>query len=480
MKRKFIINLALLIFLNLLVKPFWVFGIDRKVQNLVGAEEYGFYFSLFSFSMLLNILLDAGITNFNNRKVARNKRLLPVYFSRIIPLKFFLALIYAIVTIIAGIFIGYSKEQFSLLYLLICNQFLLSFILYLRSNISGLHLFRTDSFISVLDRSLMIIFCSFLIWGNFIDKPFRIEWFVYVQTVSYFLTAFLTFFIVLAKSGWIKLRLNREQTYILLKKTFPYALLVLMMSFFSRVDFVMMERLLPDGKEQAGIYAQSFRILDAASMLAFLFAGLLLPIFSRMISKKEPVGELVRLSFTLLIVPAIGFSIILTVYSGFIITSLYNEHILYSSEIFSILIFNFIFISMTYIFGSLLTANGNIRELNRLAFITLLINTGLNIILIPRYKALGSAISSVSAQVFFSIAQLLISKRIFRWRQDHKLILRLIAFTILILATVLLTYHNISDKLAGLVVVSVFVFLYAIVLRIFSIYDFFWIIKTKA
>jgi len=46
MKRKFITNLALVIFLNLLVKPFWIFGIDRTVQNVVGAESYGLYFSL--------------------------------------------------------------------------------------------------------------------------------------------------------------------------------------------------------------------------------------------------------------------------------------------------------------------------------------------------------------------------------------------------------------------------------------------------
>ena len=88
MKRKFVTNLALVLFLNLLVKPFWIFGIDRTVQNVVGADGYGFYFSLFSFSLLLNILLDLGITNFNNRSIARDPDKLPGYFSRIVGLKF--------------------------------------------------------------------------------------------------------------------------------------------------------------------------------------------------------------------------------------------------------------------------------------------------------------------------------------------------------------------------------------------------------
>ncbi|MFI5220594.1 MAG: polysaccharide biosynthesis protein, partial [Bacteroidia bacterium] len=62
MQKKFITNLGFLLFLNLLIKPFWILGIDRSVQNTVGAEIYGQYYALFNFSFLLNILLDIGIT----------------------------------------------------------------------------------------------------------------------------------------------------------------------------------------------------------------------------------------------------------------------------------------------------------------------------------------------------------------------------------------------------------------------------------
>ncbi len=73
MKKHFITNLALLILLNLLIKPFWFFGIEVGVQNRVGEEMYGFYFSLFNFAFILNILLDLGINNFNNNWKIRRK-----------------------------------------------------------------------------------------------------------------------------------------------------------------------------------------------------------------------------------------------------------------------------------------------------------------------------------------------------------------------------------------------------------------------
>jgi len=87
MQGKFVKNLTLLLVLNLLVKPFWILGIDRSVQNTVGAEEYGFYFAVFNFSFLFNILLDFGITNFNNRNIAQNNQLLTKHLSNLLVVK---------------------------------------------------------------------------------------------------------------------------------------------------------------------------------------------------------------------------------------------------------------------------------------------------------------------------------------------------------------------------------------------------------
>ena len=71
MQRKFLTNLLILLFMNLLIKPFWILGIDRSVQNAVGAEQYGFYFAIFNFTFLFNIMLDLGITNFKTATLHR-------------------------------------------------------------------------------------------------------------------------------------------------------------------------------------------------------------------------------------------------------------------------------------------------------------------------------------------------------------------------------------------------------------------------
>ena len=474
MKRKFITNLALVIFLNLLVKPFWIFGIDRTVQNVVGAEQYGFYFALFNFSLILNMLLDLGITNFNNRDIAQNSQLLNKYFSNIILLRLVLGVFYFVVTIIVAWLWNYDANQIKFLMFLVFNQFLSSFILYLRSNIAGLHLFKTDSIISVLDRTIMIIICGVLLWGNVTDTAFQIKWFVFAQTVAYSITAFIAFLLVLFKSGKIKIKFDVQFSFAILKKSYPYAILVLLMASYNRFDAILLERLLTDGSRQAGIYAQAFRILDAASMFALLFAGLLLPIFSKMIKQRQAVGQLTQLSFVLIAVPAIVIAVTSAFYSTEIMDLLYHQHVSTSASIFAILMFGFVPISTTYIFGTLLTANGSLKQLNIMAFFGMVTNIGMNIILIPKYQALGSAVASLTTQLLTALIQVIIAYKIFKLKINYRFLILLLIFAggVVIMGVISkdLPYNWMISS--GIMIVFSMILAFSIgLIRIKSIYD---------
>jgi O-antigen/teichoic acid export membrane protein len=436
-KRKFATNLILLLSLNLLVKPFWIFGIDRTVQNLVGAGEYGLFYSLFNFSLLLNIVLDFGLTNFNNREISRHSQLISKYFSNIVVIKVVLAIIYGILCLGVGVIMGYSGRQFYLLSLLIFNQFISSFILYLRSNLSGLQFFKTDSFISVLDRFLMILICSFLLWGNISNFQFSIDWFVYAQTASYIITLCITFLIVLPKTNFFKFRFDKVFLISILRQSYPFALLVLLMNLYSRIDSVMLERILPKGNVESGIYAQAFRIVDAVNMIPFLFAGLLLPIFSKMIKNAEPTQPLVGFSFSLLFIPAFAFTVSCVFFRSELMLLLYHQHAAESSSVLGILMISFLLISINYIFGTLLTANGSIWQLNKIAVIGVAISFILNITLIPHYKSFGAAIANLNTQLIVLVLQVFFAFKIFNFTLNIK---QLGVYFIFIPASIILVF----------------------------------------
>lgn len=432
MQKKFLTNLALILFLNLLIKPIYILGIDRAVQIEVGAANYGIYFAIFNFCFILTIILDFGITNFNNKNIAQNNHLLTKHFSGLFTLKILLAIIYIIVIVVAGFLIGYDTRLMKLLLIIGFNMFLLFFINYMRSNLAGLHLFKTDSIVSILDRVILIIVCIIMLKKGIFKDPDGIMYFVYAQTFSYLVSAITAFIIILKKTHTFKITWNWPFSLMILKKSLPFAILTLLMSFYNRIDTVMIERMLPKGigDVQSGIYAQAFRLLDAANMIAFLTAGMLLPIFSRMLKYKESVESLVKLISRLLLAPAIVVGVACVFYSLELMQLLYPAHVLESAKIFGLLMLSFVAVSTTYIFGTLLTANGNMKQLNIMAGFGMIINISLNLMFINYYQAYGSAISSLITQFLTAAIQVAIAQRIFKFKVNYNLIFTFILFTL--------------------------------------------------
>ncbi|MES2591482.1 MAG: oligosaccharide flippase family protein [Bacteroidota bacterium] len=432
MQKKFVTNLAFLLILNLFIKSIYILGFETQVQNEVGPASYGIYFAIFNFSFLLTIILDFGITNFNNKNIAQNNHLLTKHFSGLFTLKLLLAIIYIAVVIVSGFIIGYDTRLMKLLLIQGFNMFLLFFINYMRSNLAGLHLFKTDAIVSILDRCILIVLCIIMLSNGMLKGPDGIMYFVYAQTFGYLVSAITAFVIILNKTHSFKLKWNWAFSVMILKKSLPYAILTLLMSFYNRIDTVMIERILPAGvgDVQSGIYAQAFRLLDAANMIAFLTAGMLLPIFSRMLKHKESVEPLVKLISTLLLTPAIVVGVGCVFYSKELMGLLYNVHVEESAKIFSLLMLSFVAVSTTYIFGTLLTANGNMKQLNIMAAFGMVLNITLNLVLIRQLESFGSAISSMITQFLTASIQVIIAQRIFKFRINYRLINTLIMFTI--------------------------------------------------
>ena len=435
MKQKdFVFNLCLLIFLNLLVKPFWMLGVDVGVQNSVGAENYGLYFSIFNFTLLFYMVLDMGTANFNNRNIAQNTQLLDKHLSSYIILRLLLGVLYFVVIFAVALIIGYRDVQLRLLFWIGLNQFLSAFLLYVRSNISALLMFKTDSVISVTDRLLMILFCGLLLWGHVTEKPFRIEWFVWCQTAAYLITIAIALTIVLRKAHLRKLHWDVPFFIVIIKKSLPYALVSLLMACYYRLDSVMLERMLPQntGAVQAGIYASAFRLLDALVMVAYLFSVILLPLFSKMLKNKENIVPVIRTSFALLFLFSVTAVVLLYVYREPLIQLFYPDIVESSVAVFRLIIFGLIPISMTYLFGTLLTANGSMKQLNIIAAVGIVINVTVNLLLIPRMQACGSAVASFCTQLAVAVMQFIIALRIVKFPLSSLPWLRCLLYTALL------------------------------------------------
>lgn len=419
MNREFLLNLFFLIAINLIIKPFYVFGIDLKVQNLV--SNYGLYFALLNFSYIFQIFSDLGIQQYNNRNIAQHHYLFDKYFSHLLVLKGGLAMLFFILSFSVALLLGYQWNELYLLLFLLLNQIFITLTFFFRSNISGLQYFRLDSILSVLDKLLLIVICIPLLWGTWASS-FEIEWFVYAQSISFGLTTLIAY---LLTRRYLKSRLvflwNSSLLKAILKQSIPYSLVVLLMTLYTRIDAVMIERLLHDpisqkGISESNIYAAAYRLLDAINMICFLFAGLLLPMFSKMLKKKEQIVPLWKLSSSLMLVITVSFSIAVCFNALEIMSLLYIDYNPSMVSVLILLMIGFNSIGVIHITGTLLTANGNLLQMNIVFLIGILLNISSNYFLILEYGAWGAAISTILTQSFVAIVELEIARRIFKPR----------------------------------------------------------------
>lgn len=428
MKKRFIENLSLFLALNLLIKPIYFFGIDRVVQNTVGTETYGSYFPLLNLVLIFQIFLDLGIESYTRKEIAHNPGLTKRLFSSFFLIKVVLIIAFVAIFSIVGLILPHTGAEFKILFLLLINQSMASFILYLRANIGGMQLFKTESLISVIDRFFMIIFVGLLLILPVTRSSFKIEWFVIAQTVSYGIAFAYSMIILIRKIGKLNFKINFIAYLPILRRLGPYALLTLLMAFYYRIDSVFLRYFLPDGREQAGIYAHGFRILDFMSNYALIFALILLPTFAKMLRDKENIASLLRLSVTTLMVPSFAFLISVVFYRNEVFDILYHENTNISADTYLIFVISFAGICISYTYGALLTANGNMKQLNTMAAMAVLISIVLNAILIPRYKVLGAAATNAITQLFTIVFHIVVVKKQFRINTDFKLIIKIVSF----------------------------------------------------
>lgn len=480
MQRFFVKNILFIIAINILVKSIYAVFIDRIVQNSVAGGAYGTYAALFNISIIFSIILDFGTASYNTRSIAQNPDKLTELFPSMLSARLVLMAVYLLIACSYGYLFGYRGWELSLLIGVLLIQSLNALVAFIRSNISALQKFKTDGIISITDKLLMILICGFLLLWKVTSTRFRIEWFVISQIVCYGATA-LAGYLVLKRIANVKLKFSFHPKTIIriATQSLPYALLIFQMSVYNRADMQIIERFCADGKDQASIYAAAFRWLDMGNILGLMFATMLLPLFGRMLSQKNDIQPIVKLCVNLLVPVSCVVAIAGIFFSADIMQLLYHKNPLYNQAgmrrdfevVFACLIASFPAWCLMYVYSTLLTANGSLKTLNIIAFVGVVVNLSLNFYLIPRYKAVGGAVTSFVTQTGLALTFIVFASRVVKLPFNIKWVMAHIGFLVfaLVLACAVITVMGQTPWIIQLITFGAISVMFMFVFRFVSI-----------
>lgn len=400
MKRQFLLNVFLLMLINVLVKPFYVFFVETEVQNELGTAEFGYYFFHMNFVFLFQFLGDLGLQTHNQQYVSKNRTSIHEHFSSVIGLKLTLTIVATIILLISGFVFG--KMDIMLLFLISGNLFLSSWLVLMRSFLSGLGYYTLDSLVSSLDKFLMIVLISGLLWYRH-DGTFTLSDFIFGQMFSLILANMMVMVLLYVKGHTLTFWPQFTGLTPLLARCIPFALVLFLMTTYNKLDGFLLGRLLSDNGLEAGIYAASYRIYDAANMFMYMIPALILPMFSFMISNKEDIRPLYTLVGKWMFVLLSPLLAVVLFFGTDIITFLYTDFIVEKTRVLHLLMAASVLVCYAYIFGAMSMAADRIKSLIPVFILGLGINIVCNLIWIPLYGATGAAMATLVTQfvVFF-------------------------------------------------------------------------------
>ncbi len=430
MKYHFYQNIGLLILINLLIKPLYIFCIEAEVQNQIGDQAYGLYFAIFNFLFIFQWILDPGIQNFNSQLLSKERTLLQETIKHTITAKVITAAVFFIGIGFIGCLI-FGWHLLPIILLMLGNMILLSFAVFLRSHFSIVGSYVTDSILSSVDKLLLVLALGYVLYVS--PTEITVLRFVQIQTIVLIASVLVIGICFLRRFSGVELKFELPQIKSIIQKSFPFALIFILMSLYNRMDGIMLKFLVDDNSLSAGIYAAGFRVYDAMNMIGYLFAGLLLPMYANAITHSERLHNLYDESLRLMLVIAILASFGTFFYSGEILSMIYDNVDDRHIGVFRVLSLSFFSVALTYIYSTLMTASAKLKIFNRLLGLGVVVNFGLNLYLIPRLQAEGAAIATFITQGLLLIGQIVLVFSTFAFKVDYRLffqVLSIIAVTI--------------------------------------------------
>jgi O-antigen/teichoic acid export membrane protein len=183
-------------------------------------------------------------------------------------------------------------------------------------------------------------------------------------------------------------------------------------SAYNRCDVLILRRFWT--AEIVGLYSAPYRLFDLTQILPTAIMGVLLPRLcnAKSVSKDVDTTDVLRV----LLLIAMSIVITVTVFSGFFLPLVVGNKYKSSVPLLQILVWAVLPMYWNILVNTRLIAHRAERFLTLSAVIALLVNVGLNIIVIPRYGAFGASITTVITECVLLATNLFSLSRLEAWQ----------------------------------------------------------------
>ena len=403
----------------------------------LGVEGFGVLSAALAFAGIFSILTDLGLSNLTVREVARDHKMARKYLSNAMALKILLSILTFILIAVLGYLSGYPQEKSYVLYFITLSLILNSFGGIFNAIFQAYEKMEYQSITQILNNVMMFV-------GIFlaIGYQLNIVAFAFVYFAASAFSLILTIIICLWKFIIPKIEFDFSFWKSMLIEALPIAVSGIFALIAFRVDMVMLEMI--KGSVAVGWYSAAYRLMEALLFFPSMYTLSVYPLLSKFyVDSRQSLEISYYKSFKYLTIISVPIVAATTLLAPDIILLIYKSSFSESIIALQILIWALPFIFLSYVLGSTIVSVNKQVEVVRITFITMIINIGLNLVLIPSWGFVGAACVTVITEIALFISYFYIVTRHVCFISPRKVLVKPVIATLFMCVFIVLVQTNI-------------------------------------
>ena len=426
------------------------------IARYLGVLDYGTLSFVISFTVLIGIGNDMGMTPFTTRELSKDRNETLKYINNIIPFKLILSTFLLIFTVLGVYLLHYNKLIILLTFIMYIETIIISMFNFI-SGIFQAHEELKPAAISIIIYSISLVILTIIIS----ELDLGLIAIALSYTFSYLLCLIFCSYHLIKQFKLPKLEFDLPFWKNVSKKSLPFGLTIFFYTIYFQIDVVMLSWL--SGDYATGLYNSAYKVISVFTAFYVIYQYVIFPLMSKLYTEDT---NLLKISFEqsfkyslLILLPII---IGVYFYSPYIINLIYTSEFALASVPMQILIWTVVFLFINGVATSLLNSIGKEFDVTKIYVIAAIFNIVVNYILIPEYTYIGASVATVLSEILIlGLMMYSISKT--EYKPDITLLKTVVKLVICgIILTIVLYLINVSLYLAipiGLIVYIIALFL---------------------
>ena len=204
----------------------------------------------------------------------------------------------------------------------------------------------------------------------------------------------------IAKNKFVKIipKIDLKFGKFLLKNSIPFALNIIAIAIFIRIDIVMLS--LFKGDAVVGWYSVAHSLVYGLLAISFTYGIVIFPVMSQLYDQKHYLKLMFEKSFKFFLIIGVGIGIVGFVLAEDIILQIYGTEFLPSIAILKVMIWVCIFLFFRYIYITMLGAIDKQTICAKILISMALLNVVANLLLIPPFSYMGAVIATLITEIY--------------------------------------------------------------------------------